>query len=201
MSMDENKTIVRRFFEELWNAKQLDRIDELVARDYIDGNPLPGQAPGLEAAKQKWAMYFAGIPDLSAKLEDLVAEGDKVVVRFTAEGTHEGTLLGVPPTGKRLRISGISIYRLAEGKVVEHWEEGDRLGLLQQLGVIPAPAAHGDCVVVRLGSGVTFSVPVTADYQGFRQRVGLKVYPGNVDRTAAERDGLQWLNVEVAGES
>jgi predicted ester cyclase len=86
-------------------------------------------------------MYFAGIPDLSAKLEDLVAEGDKVVVRFTAEGTHDGTLLGVPPTGKRMRISGISIYRLAEGKFVEHWEEGDRLGLLQQLGVIPAPAA------------------------------------------------------------
>jgi len=138
MSIDENKTIVRRFFEELWNAKRLDRLDELVARDYVDGNALPGQAPGLEGSKQKWAMYFAGVPDLSAKIEDLVAEGDKVVVRFTAEGTHQGNLLGVPPTGKRLRVTGISIYRLVEGKVMEHWEEGDRLGLLQQLGVIPA---------------------------------------------------------------
>jgi predicted ester cyclase len=82
MSIDESKMMVRGFFDELWNAKRLDRIDELVARDYIDGNPLPGQAPGLDGAKQKWAMYFAGIPDLSAKIEDLVAEGDKVVVRL-----------------------------------------------------------------------------------------------------------------------
>jgi steroid delta-isomerase-like uncharacterized protein len=141
MSIEANKEIVRSFFDTLWNDKRLDRIHELVARDYIDGNPVLGQAAGLEGAMQKWAMYFAGIPDLTAKIEDLVAEGDKVVVRFTAEGTHEGTLLGVPPTGKRLRVSGISIYRLAEAKIVEHWEEGDRLGLLQQLGVIPTPAA------------------------------------------------------------
>jgi predicted ester cyclase len=112
-------------------------LDEFVARDYIDGNPVPGQAAGLEGAKQKWAMYFAGIPDLSANIEDLVAGGDRVVIRFTAEGTHQGTLLGVPPTGKRLWVTAISIYRLVEGKIVEHWEEGDRLGLLQQLGVIP----------------------------------------------------------------
>jgi steroid delta-isomerase-like uncharacterized protein len=140
MSLEDNKKIVRTFFETLWNEKRLDRIDELVAHNYIDGNPLPGQAAGLEGAKQKWAMYFAGIPDLSAKIEDLVAEEDKVVIRFTAEGTHQGTLLGVPPTSKHLRVTGISIYRLTEGKLVEHWEEGDRLGLLQQLGVIPGPA-------------------------------------------------------------
>jgi steroid delta-isomerase-like uncharacterized protein len=140
MSIAANKKIVRSFFETLWNKKQLERIEELVARDYIDGNPLPGQAAGLEGAKQKWAMYFAGIPDLTANIEDMVAEGDKVVVRFKAEGTHQGMLLGVPPTGTRLRVTGISIYRLADGKILEHWEEGDRLGLLQQLGVIPGPA-------------------------------------------------------------
>ena len=142
MSIDENKTIVRRFFDELWNAKRLDRVDEFVAQDYVDGNAMPGQASGLDGARQKWAMYFVGIPDLSATIHDLVAEADKVVVRFTAEGTHQGTLLGIPASGKHLRVSGISIYRLAAGKVVEHWEEGDRLGLLQQLGAIPiAPAA------------------------------------------------------------
>jgi len=140
MSIEENKTIVRSFFQTLWNEKQLDRIDEFVARNYIDGNPVPGQAAGLEGAKQKWIMYFAGIPDLNAKIEDLVAEGDKVVVRFTMHGTHHGTLLGVPPTGKRIRVTGISIYRLVDGKVAEHWEEGDRLGLFQQLGVIAGPA-------------------------------------------------------------
>ena len=137
MATESNKTIVRSFFETLWNEKRLDRLDQLVAPDYIDGNPMPGQAAGLEGAKQKWAMYFAGIPDLSANIEDLVAEGDRVVIRFTAEGTHHGTLLGVPPTGKRLRVTAIAIYRLVGGKIVEHWEEGDRLGLFQQLGVIP----------------------------------------------------------------
>jgi predicted ester cyclase len=71
----------------------------------------------------------------------MVAEGDEVVVRYTAEGTQQGALLGVPPTGKRFRISAISIYRLAEGKVAEQWEQGDLLGLMQQLGVIPAPGS------------------------------------------------------------
>ncbi len=142
MSTEENKTIVRRF-EELFNEKQVDRADEFVAPDYIDHGALPGQAPGLDGAKQKWAMYIAAIPDLRVPIEDMVAEGDKVVVRWTAEGTQRGELLGIPPTGKRLRFSGISIYRLAEGKVAEVWEQFDRLGLMQQLGVIPTPGQTG----------------------------------------------------------
>jgi steroid delta-isomerase-like uncharacterized protein len=141
MSTEENKTIVRRF-EELFNEKQVDRADEFVAPDYIDHGALPGQAPGLDGAKQKWAMYIAAIPDLRVPIEDMVAEGDKVVVRWTAEGTQRGELLGIPPAGKRLRFSGISIYRLAEGKVAEVWEQFDRLGLMQQLGVVPPPR-HG----------------------------------------------------------
>ena len=142
MSTEENKTIVRRF-EELFNEKQVDRADEFVAPDYIDHGALPGQAPGLDGAKQKWAMYIAAIPDLRVPIEDMVAEGDKVVVRWTAEGTQRGELLGIPPTGKRLRFSGISIYRLAEGKVAEVWEQFDRLGLMQQHGVIPTPGQTG----------------------------------------------------------
>jgi steroid delta-isomerase-like uncharacterized protein len=142
MSTEENKTIVRRF-EELFNEKQVDRADEFVAPDYIDHGALPGQAPGLDGAKQKWAMYIAAIPDLRVPIEDMVAEGDKVVVRWTAEGTQRGELLGIPPAGKRLRFSGISIYRLAEGKVAEVWEQFDRLGLMQQLGVVPPPRQSG----------------------------------------------------------
>jgi steroid delta-isomerase-like uncharacterized protein len=138
MSTDENKVIVRRF-EELFSEKRVDRADEFVARDYLDHAAQPGQAPGLDGAKQKWAMFIAAIPDLRVPIEDLVAEGDKVVVRWTAEGTQRGELLGIPPTGKRLRFSGISIYRLAEGKVAEVWEQFDRLGLMQQLGVVPSP--------------------------------------------------------------
>ena len=142
MSTEENKTIVRRF-EELFNEKQVDRADEFVAPDYIDHGALPGQAPGLDGAKQKWAMYIAAIPDLRVPIEDMVAEGDKVMVRWTAEGTQRGELLGIPPAGKRLRFSGISIYRLAEGKVAEVWEQFDRLGLMQQHGVIPTPGQTG----------------------------------------------------------
>jgi len=140
MSTEENKALVRRFFEEVLNEKRLDRADELVAPDYLDHAALPGQGPGLEGAKQqRWAMYFAAIPDLHSTIDDLVAEGDKVVVRYTGEGTQQGELLGIPPTGKRFRFSGICIIRLAEGKIAENWEQDDLLGLMQQLGVLPPP--------------------------------------------------------------
>jgi steroid delta-isomerase-like uncharacterized protein len=142
MSSGDNKALVQRLFEEVFNQKQLDRADELVAPDYLDHGAVPGQGPGLEGAKQqRWAMYFAAIPDLHATIDDLAAEGDKVVVLYTVEGTQQGELSGVPPTGKRFRISGISIYRLAEGKIAEQWEQMDMLGLMQQLDVLPAPGS------------------------------------------------------------
>jgi predicted ester cyclase len=144
MSTEENKALVRRFFEEVFNQKQLDRADAFVAWDYLDHAALPGQGPVLEGAKQqRWAVYFAAVPDLHATIDDLVAEGDKVAVRFTVEGTQQGELLGVPPTGKHFRFSDYCIYRLAEGKVAETWEQPDLLGLMQQLGVLPAPGSAG----------------------------------------------------------
>jgi steroid delta-isomerase-like uncharacterized protein len=142
MSTEQNKAIVRQF-EALFNEKRVDLADGFVARDYIDHGALPSQAPGLDGAKQKWAMFIAAMPDLHVPIEDMVAEGNKVVVRWTAEGTHRGELLGIPPTGKRLRFSGISIYHLADGKVVEVWEQFDRLSLMQQLGVAPPPGQSG----------------------------------------------------------
>jgi predicted ester cyclase len=99
MSSEDNKALVRRFFEEVLNEKRVDRADELVAPDYLDHAAVPGQAPGLEGAKQRWAMYFAAIPDLHTTIDDMVAEGDRVVVRYTGEGTQKGELLGIPPTG------------------------------------------------------------------------------------------------------
>ncbi len=140
MSTEDNKELVRQFFEEVFNERRLDRADEFVAPDYLDHAAVPGQGPGLEGAKQqRWARYFAAIPDLHATIDDMVAEGDKVAVRFTVEGTQQGELPGVPPTGKHFRISDYCIYRLAEGKVAENWEQADMLGLMQQLGVLPAP--------------------------------------------------------------
>ena len=141
MSPDDNKAILRTYVETIFNQKRVDRADDLVAPDYLDHAALPGQAPGLEGAKQKWAMYLAGIPDLRVTIEEMVAEGDKVAVRRSYEGTHQGELLGIPATGKHLQLGGISIFRLAGGKIAEHWEQLDRLTLMQQLGVIPAPAA------------------------------------------------------------
>jgi steroid delta-isomerase-like uncharacterized protein len=141
---DDNKAILRTYVETIFNQKQVDRADDLVAPDYLDHAALPGQAPGLEGAKQKWAMYLAGIPDLRVTIEELVAEGDMVAVRRSYEGTHQGELLGIPATGKHLQLGGISIFRLAGGKIAEHWEQLDRLTLMQQLGVIPAPAAPAD---------------------------------------------------------
>ena len=141
MSVEDNKAIIRAYVETVWNHKQLDRAEEVVASDFLDRAPLPGQAPGLEGAKRKWGMFLTAVPDLRVTIEDLVAEGDKVAVRRSYAGTHQGELLGIPATGKQVRIGSISIFRLAEGKIAEHWEQWDRLALLQQLGVIPAPSA------------------------------------------------------------
>jgi steroid delta-isomerase-like uncharacterized protein len=141
MSSEDNKALVRRFFEEVLNEKRVDRADELVAPDYLDHAAVPGQAPGLEGAKQRWAMYFAAIPDLHTTIDDMVAEGDRVVVRYTGEGTRAVGAAGHPAHRKRFRASGICIYRLAEGKIAENWEQDDLLGLMQQLGVIPAPGS------------------------------------------------------------
>jgi steroid delta-isomerase-like uncharacterized protein len=141
MSLEDNKAIVRAYVETVWNGRQLERADEVVAPDFVDHAPLPGQAPGLDGAKRKWAMYLDAIPDLRVTIEELIAEGDKVGARRSYEGTHQGVLLGIPATGKQLRVGGISIFRLADGRIAEHWEQLDRLALMQQLGVIPAPGA------------------------------------------------------------
>ncbi len=87
---EENKAIVQRFFEVVFTEKRVDRVDEFFAGNYINHGALPGQAPGLEGAKATWAMFFAAVPDLRALIEDIAAEGDKVAVRWTAEGTHRG---------------------------------------------------------------------------------------------------------------
>ena len=139
MSPEANKRLVRAYVETVFNHQQLERAHEFVAVDYLDHAALPGQAPGLAGAKHKWAMFLAGLPDLRVTIEELVADADKVAVRRSYMGTHQGELLGIPPTGKHVRISGISIFRLAGGKIAEQWEQLDRLALMQQLGALPTP--------------------------------------------------------------
>ena len=138
---EENKAIVRREMEEIFNhTGNLDAADEIFDPNYVSHEPTAGDTRGIEEAKQFAATYREAFPDLENTIEDMVAEGDKVVVRFRGRGTHQGeTEAFGPPTGKRMEITGITIKRLSEGKIVEAWTNFDALGMMQQLGLIPEP--------------------------------------------------------------
>ena len=137
MSTEENKVIYHRFYEELLNKGNLDIVDELVDPNVVSHSPLPDQKPGSEGFKQAIASFRKSFPDLKAIAEDMVAEADKVVARFTVTGTHQGEFMGIAPSGKKFTYDEISIVRLKDGKIVEHWAVADALTMMQQLGVIP----------------------------------------------------------------
>ena len=142
MSTEENKALVRRqaeLFQEFWRTGNAAVLDEVIAPDFV--NHTPGIPPDLAGMKAAMPMFRTAFPDLTIQAEDLVAEGDKVVLRITNRGTHQGELMGIPPTGRPILISEIHIYRIADGKIVERWGVWDQLGMMQQLGVIPAQTA------------------------------------------------------------
>ena len=139
MSTEDNKTAVRRFYDEVFNQKNLAGVDAFVGPNQIDHGVPPGFPAGLEGTKQFIGMYLRAFPDVSVTVEDLIAEGDKVTSRVTYRGTHQGELMGIPPTGKQVTVTGMEINRFEGGRSVEHWLEYDALGMLQQLGVVPAP--------------------------------------------------------------
>jgi steroid delta-isomerase-like uncharacterized protein len=139
MSTEENKAVVRRLLD-VWEQGNIDLIDELLAPDYVNHSPAtPEQPTGPEGLKGVVSMFRSAIPDLKMVVEDMIAEGDKVVLRYALEGTHEGELFGIPPTGKQLSVKGIAVERVSDGKIREHWRVTDELGMMQQLGVIPEP--------------------------------------------------------------
>jgi steroid delta-isomerase-like uncharacterized protein len=139
MSSEESKVIVRRFWG-VWEEGNIDLVDELLAPDYVNHSPAtPDQPTDPEGIKAVVGMFRGAMPDLRVIIEDMIAEGDKVVVRYTIEGTHERELFGVPPTGQRLSIKSISVERVSDGKIREHWRITDSLDMMQQLGVIPVP--------------------------------------------------------------
>ena len=130
---EQNKAIVRRY-QELYNSNNLDGLDEIVAADLISHNLVPGMPQGLASGKRVHTVMTAAFPDYHVVIEDLIAEGDKAVARITMAGTHTGTeFLGLPANGNQFKIAGISIFRLANGKIVEHWAVGDTLTMMQQL--------------------------------------------------------------------
>lgn len=138
MGVDENKALSNRVWEEIWHQGNLSRIDELFAPDAVSHDP-GMDVQGTEAIKQFVASMRAAFPDLHYTVEDQIADGDKVVVRYIGRGTHQGALLGIPPTEKQISYTGIAIQRFADGKIAEQWAEADGLGLMRQLGAIPAP--------------------------------------------------------------
>jgi predicted ester cyclase len=141
LTVKENKALIRRCYEEIDAAARQKRdasvLEEFVAPDYVNHNPSPGFTPDLEGLKQAYDHFLAANPDGYHVIEDMIAEGDKVMIRLSAYGTQTGELFGIPPTGKQFRATAIAIYRIANGKIVEHWSEIDNLGVLQQLGVVP----------------------------------------------------------------
>jgi steroid delta-isomerase-like uncharacterized protein len=136
MSVDDNKALVRRFYEEVWNRGNAGVATEVFADDYVRHDLRPTEAEPGGAGQAKIAAAFRGaFPDLSFQVDLLVAEGDLVAARWTAEGTHRGSWGGMQPTGKPVRFSAVNFFRIREGKVVEIWNHRDDLGLMQQVGV------------------------------------------------------------------
>ena len=143
MSTEENKARVRRIYEEINSQNHEEMMEEFAARDLVWHGAPPGTPPGLAGAKQAHTALFTAFPDAHWVVEDLIAEGDKVAVRLTMRGTHQGDFMGIPPTGKEVTVTGISIYRFAGGRLVEDWSSVDNLGWLQQVGAIPQMAQGG----------------------------------------------------------
>jgi steroid delta-isomerase-like uncharacterized protein len=141
MSAESNKALSRRLLDEAFNAGNMGVVDEVLAPDVVNHDPaLPAPSVGLDAAKANIQGYRTGFPDLRITIEEQIADGDRVATRWSAKGTHEGELMGMPATGKQATVTGITIDRIVDGKIAESWTNWDTLGMLQQLGVVPAMA-------------------------------------------------------------
>jgi steroid delta-isomerase-like uncharacterized protein len=134
---EQNKTNVRRLFDELWNKGNLPVADELIAPNYTHHDAsTPDLGRGPESEKKRVTLYRTAFSDLRLTVEDLIADGETVVARWSCRGAHKGDLNGIAPTGKQFAISGVSIVRFTNGKMVEGWINWDALGLMQQLGLV-----------------------------------------------------------------
>jgi predicted ester cyclase len=139
VSAQDNKSLVRRFVDEVQSAGNIDLIDEICSPKFVNHSAPPGLPTDCEGIKIATVMFRRAFPDSYFTVEDMMAEGDKVATRKTFHGTHEGEFMGIPPSGRSVSMSLMDIVRITEGRVVEHWSVGDTLGMMQQLGVIPQP--------------------------------------------------------------
>ncbi|MBK8905393.1 MAG: ester cyclase [Anaerolineaceae bacterium] len=141
MSVEQNKTIVRRIFEELINQENKAVIDEAFDADVIIHDPFTGTTRGMNAFGQLLGMFDAAFPGHRVTIEEMVAEGEYVSVLHTHTATHTGPFMGLPGTGKTAVVNGIELFRLRNGRIVEFWRKDDDVSLLMQLGLLPAPTA------------------------------------------------------------
>lgn len=141
---EENKEIVRRYYEEAFNEGRIELLDELVAEDVVNYDPLsdetltPEEARGFDGFVRHVEVAREAFPDATVTIEEMIAEDDSVCVRFTFEGTHEGRFVGIEPTGERVNGTNMVLMHIEDGKIAERWEESDNLEFLQQLGVVPS---------------------------------------------------------------
>jgi steroid delta-isomerase-like uncharacterized protein len=134
--IEQNKKLIIRYFEEVWNRGELEVLDELIASDYINHSPgAPNPKPGPEGLKPIVIALRNGIPDVKFTIQDMVVTADKVAVRVVMTGTHTGDFFGIAPTGKYVSVNQFQIERIENGKIVEHWRQTDDLGMLRQLGL------------------------------------------------------------------
>jgi steroid delta-isomerase-like uncharacterized protein len=141
MSLEENKALFRRWFDDVVNANDYSVVDELLAPGYQAHFPGAPEAIDRDGHRGMVEMFAAAFPDWQESIEDVIAEGDRVVLRVTAGGTHEGDFQRMPASGRAVTITGIGIARIEDGRIAESWWDFDGLGLMQQLGAIPTPAA------------------------------------------------------------
>jgi len=138
MPAEDNKVAIRRFYDEVFNRKNLDAVDELLAPEGIDHT---FGSRTSQDAKQFFAMVHQAFPDLHAEVHDVIGEGELVAARVTYTGTHQGDFMGIPATGKATATNGVDWFRMQDGKQAEHWGGPDMASFLQQLGVMPGPGA------------------------------------------------------------
>ncbi len=138
MTVEENKALLRRIIDQAFNERNLGVVDELLSEDFVGHSWPPEVDSSREGLKQLVNIFTVAFPDLHVQIDELIAEGDKVVARVTTGGTHQSDLMGMAATGKRVSFAEVHIIRIANGKAVEHWGVEDSLGMMQQLGVIPA---------------------------------------------------------------
>jgi steroid delta-isomerase-like uncharacterized protein len=140
--MSQSTMVVRRYLEDVLGGGQLDLLDEVVASEYVDHTARPGRSPGPAGVREVVELFHTAFPDLVVRVEETISEQDRVATRFTIRGTHSGPFAGLPATHRRVMIGGIAMSRVANGRIVEQWDQADMLELLQQFGALPSPCDH-----------------------------------------------------------